>query len=362
MKKTAKISPYLLFIVGLALLAQLLLAPEVGALEKYSVKSEESQYMSWGLLSPIKEGSINIEAAWKNFEKKRDIVVAIVDTGVDPNHPFLKNNLYIPNGKNSLENFGVDFSKNSANKSRPFDDHGHGTHVAGIVKGIFPEVKLLVLKYFSREASGQDNVKSTIDALRYAVEQNVDIINYSGGGPEASSEELQVLKEAERKGIIIIAASGNEYSNIDNKAKAFYPASYGLSNIVTVTAHDQTLNLPQSSNYGKNSVDLSAPGYRIRSSFPFARAGYLTGTSQATAFVTGVAALVKANYPHLSVSQIKRALNEGAKKESTLLGKCVSGGRLDAEKALAVASNLNSPSRALAHEKKGGKIIYRKKR
>ena len=160
-------------------------------------------------------------------------MVAVVDTGIQGDHTFLARNIYVPGGKKvDANNFGVDFSGDKVTNA-PTDAHGHGTHVAGIVKSIFPDVKILALKYYNPKASGQQNLDATIKALQYAVDHNVDVINYSGGGPEASVEELRVLKQAEKKGILVIAAAGNERSNIDDKRHAYYPASYGLSNIIT---------------------------------------------------------------------------------------------------------------------------------
>jgi subtilisin family serine protease len=208
-----------------------------------------------------------------------------------------------------------------------------------------------------------DNLNSTVEALKYAVDSNVDVINYSGGGPEPALDELRVLKEAERKGILVVAAAGNEESNIDDKAKAYYPASYGLKNIITVTAHDEELKILPSSNYGKQSVDIFAPGYRIKSSLQNGRSGYLTGTSQATAFVTGVAALIKSEFPQFSTEKIKEIIKLSAKKEITMDGKCSTGGRLDAGKALSLAMQIagedNKRQIAQLEAKKTGQIIYR---
>lgn len=298
----------------------------------------ESQFASWGVQPSNTRSSINLLTAWKTYNKKKEIVVAVIDTGIDPKHPFLKRNLHTISGISSEKNYGKDFSKGSKNQNEPFDDHGHGTHVSGIIKSVHPDVKLLALKYYNRNASGQDNLNSTIEALRYAVENNVDIINYSGGGPEPALEELKILKEAERKGILIVAAAGNEESNIDVKANAYYPASYGLKNIITVTAHNKSLQMLRSSNWGKKSVDISAPGYNIKSALPGLRAGTLTGTSQATAFVSGSAALIMSQYPELSVEEVKEVIKQSAKKEVTLTSKCSSGGRLDAGKAQIFAS------------------------
>ena len=337
----------------------------------------KSRYASWGVDPSNNNSSINLTSAWKKFQRNRKVVVAVIDTGIDPKHPHLNNNIYVTKGDVSNRNYGVDFSKNKYNKMQPSDSHGHGTHVAGIVKSVYPEVKILTLKYYNPKASGQDNLNSTIAALKYAVDKNVDVINYSGGGPEPALEELRILKLAEKKGILVVAAAGNEESNIDVKNNAYYPASYGLKNIITVTAHDQGLKMLNSSNYGKRTVDLSAPGYRIKSSLPNGRSGYLTGTSQATAFVTGAAALLLAQYPELSATQLKAIITKSARKEITLLSKCRSGGRLDATRAQSLArefsKRLNSQKRGVANRipnsvvkktksKKVGKIIFRKSR
>ena len=300
----------------------------------------KSSFVGWAVDPRNTKSSINIVKAWNSFKKKKEVVVAVVDTGIDPNHPFLKKNLHVFDGKPSSSNYGLDFARNKKSKTAPFDGHGHGTHVSAIVKSVFPEVKIAALKYYDKTASGQDNLNSTIKALEYAVNQNVDIINYSGGGPEPSLEELRILKKAERKGILVVAAAGNEESNIDQKSNAYYPASYGLKNIITVTAHDHNIKTLNSSNWGIKSVDISAPGYRIKSALPNGRAGYLTGTSQATAFVSGAAALLMSQYPNLSTSEIKNIINKSAKKEKSLTSKCASGGRLDLSNAHQMAARL----------------------
>lgn len=185
-----------------------------------------SRFVSWGIDPDKHLASINVKGSWGNFKKNKDVVVAVIDTGIQGDHPFLKDNIHVTSGSRGTANYGIDFSGEKVTNT-PFDQHGHGTHVAGIVKSIFPEVKLLALKYYNPKATGQANLDATIKALKYAVDNNVDVINYSGGGPEASVEELRILKEAEKKGILVIAAAGNERSNIDDKRHAYYPASYG---------------------------------------------------------------------------------------------------------------------------------------
>jgi thermitase len=312
-----------------------------------------SRFASWGIDPDKHLASINLKDSWLKFKKQKEVVVAVIDTGIQPDHPFLANNIHTLVGKKTSINFGVDFSGGKPTTS-PSDQHGHGTHVAGIVKSVYPDVKLLALKYYNPKASGQANLDATIKALKYAVDHNVDVINYSGGGPEASVEELRILKEAERKGILVIAAAGNEHSNIDDKRHAYYPASYGLSNIITVGAYDDALNIIASSNYGKHSVDIAAPGHRIRSAIPGHGAGYMTGTSQATAFVSGVAAMIKAKYPKMKFDQIKNVILSSSLKVKNFEGKILGAGKLDASRAIELADNigknLNSlPTRAVAN-------------
>jgi len=321
----------------------------------YSASSINPRYNNWGVDPRNKISSINLVEAWKHFKRKKKVKVAVVDTGADFNHEYLRANFSAGEGETNARNFGADFSGDSESNS-PYDTHGHGTHIAGIIKSVFPDVKLLPLKYYNPKASGEKNLYSTIKALKRAVRRNVDIINYSGGGPEASAEELAILKKAEKKGILIVAAAGNEQSLIDNAQNAYYPASYGLSNIITVTAHNSSLQKVHSANYGPRSVDVSAPGYMIRSAIPNGRAGEMTGTSQATAFVTGVAALIKSQYPEMTPAQIKKLIIKSSKEVPSLIGKVRSGaGILDAGKALKLAASTYGTtiqSRTIAHSPK----------
>lgn len=338
-------------LLTLALGLQLSAAQAAGL--AYNAELLVSRYASWGIDPDKHLASINLKDSWTRFKKNKDIIVAVVDTGIQGDHAFLQNNIYVPGKRASAEFYGVDFSGDKVSH-KPKDEHGHGTHVAGIVKSIFPEVKILALKYYNPKASGQQNLDATIKALQFAVDNNVDVINYSGGGPEASVEELRVLKLAEKKGILVIAAAGNERSNIDDKRHAYYPASYGLSNIITVGAHDDELNIIPSSNYGKNSVDIAAPGHRIRSAIPGNGAGYMTGTSQATAFVTGVAALIKSKYPGMKYDQIKNIILSSSLKVKNFEGKILGAGKLDAGRAIEVADSANqkldtAPARAVAN-------------
>lgn len=314
-------------------------APAVGPLA-FKAELLISRFASWGIDPDKHLASIGLKESWTKFKRNKEVVVAVIDTGIQGDHAFLTGNIHVVGGKSSVKNYGVDFSGEKVTTT-PTDQHGHGTHVAGIIKSVLPDVKILALKYYNPKASGQANLDATIKAIQYAVDQNVDVINYSGGGPEASVEELRVLKAAEKKGILVIAAAGNERSNIDDKKHAYYPASYGLSNIITVGAHDDSLNIIPSSNWGKNSVDIAAPGHRIRSAIPNNGAGYMTGTSQATAFVTGVAAMIKSKYPYMKFDQVKNLILSSSLKVKNFEGKILGAGKLNAARALELADAAN---------------------
>ena len=302
-------------------------------------KQDKSPLQESWAIDPAHAASINLKSTiLEKLKFKRDIVVAVVDTGIDPAHPLLQTQLYTDKGPNkaSLNFFGKDFSKDASDLNKPFDSHGHGTHISGIIASVYKQVKIITLKYYNPNALEQDNLNSTVKALEYAVDLGVDIINYSSGGAGASLEELRVLNRAKEKGILVVAAAGNYGSNIDKTENHYYPASYGLSNIITVVNHDQTIGLNSTSNFGQ-SADLSAPGSRIISTLPSGRFGYLSGTSQSTAFVSGVAAILMATSPELSYAKVKEILISSAKKVPALNGKCKSGGILDATKAIEMA-------------------------
>ena len=345
--KTMKRHPFFKPLIGLVLVAVI---PTLAALV-FDASIFKGPFSNWGISPKNVRSSINLLDAWKKFKYKKDIVVAVVDTGVDPQHSFLSSNIHVTEGKTGKNNFGMDFSTSTPART-PWDSHGHGSHISGIIKGVFPKVKLLSIKYYNPQSSGKENLDATIRSLKYAINQGVDIINYSGGGPESSDKELKILKRAQKKGILIVASAGNEESNLDNKKNAYFPASYGLENIITVTAHDQSLRVLSSSNYGKKTVDVAAPGYRIRSSLPRNKSGYLTGTSQATAFVSGLASLIKSQFPYLTAVELKEIIRSSSRKEITLLSKCNTGGRIDASRALLLAASYSGKYKRSTSSKK----------
>lgn len=310
-------------------------------------------YKNWGLKvsNALKARGIT--------DGSRDVVVAIIDTGIDGDHKDLKNNIWInkgeigkdKNGKDKATN-GIDDDGNGyiddvhgwnfvANNNKLEDNHGHGTHIAGIVgaeggnnfgiSGIAPKVSLMVLKYYDPKQPG-DNLKNTIKAINYAIDNGAHIINYSGGGTDYSKSEYEAVRRARSKGVLFVAAAGNEHSNSDKKK--YYPANYDLDNIISVTAINPQLQVLASSNYGTQTVHVAAPGEEIYSTKPGNTFGTLTGTSQATAFASGLAALIKANNSDFNYLAIKEHILQTGDEYPWLKSKTGTSKKLNIYKAL----------------------------
>lgn len=315
---------------------------------------------NWGLENSASE----IQKAWSLTTGSKNVIVAVIDTGIDANHPDLKANLWkapAEAGRPSSGNvYGWDFVTKASN---PSDFHGHGTHIAGIIgavantasgtAGVNQQVQIMAVRYYSDTAPGSVNLANTIKALHYAIDNGAKIINYSGGGPEYSEEEYQAMKKAQDHGVLIVAAAGNDHHDTDSEDNRYYPAAYslkGLKNIITVASIDSNNRLLPSSNWGTKSVDIAAPGEGILSTLPGGKYGKMTGTSQATAFVTGVAALLLSKQPNLKPEQLKELIIANSVPVLALRGKIASAGKVDAYKAVAALNP--APARKTASSKK----------
>lgn len=300
--------------------------------------------------------------AWSISKGSRDIIVAVIDTGADIRHEDLDVNIWTNPGETGLDAKGRDKATNGidddgngfvddvhgwnfvSNNNSLTDNHGHGTHIAGIIgakagngkgiSGIAPEVSLMILKYFDPKVAGTDNLKNTVASIKYAVKMGAHIINYSGGGTEFSQEEHDAIVEAEKKGILFVAAAGNERSNSDKFR--YYPADYGLSNIISVTAIDPSTEVLSSSNYGIETVDIAAPGQNILSLLPGNAYGMMTGTSQATAFVSGAAVLVMAKRDAYKAVDVKKYILSTGEAVASLTEKTRTSRQLNLYKGLTI--------------------------
>lgn len=320
----------------------------------FSSQSFGLQEPNWAL------SAIHAQSTVQSFVKKKTVTVAVIDTGADLEHPALANQIWQNPGETGPDSQGHDKATNNIDDDQNgfiddvngwdfvsqqktiADNHGHGTHIAGIVHAVSPDTKLMILKYFDPRIKGTDTLQTLIQAIHYAIQNKADIINFSGGGSAFSLLEKAAIHQAELAGILVIAASGNESQNADQHP--FYPASYGLQNILSVTAHNAQNWTLQSSNYGTRNVQISAPGQDIMSLLPGGGQGEMTGTSQATAFVTGAAALLRAQRPDLSPAQVVSHIKGSSRFETSLTGFSASSGRLDVNRVL----RLQDRSRTLA--------------
>lgn len=324
--------------------------------EEQVLMNDPAIHQNWGLRQS------DAARAWAVSKGSKKIVVAVIDTGADLKHEDLANNFWTNPGETGLDKNGHDKATNGidddgdgfvddvhgwnfvSNNNNLSDNHGHGTHIAGIigaeagnkkgVAGISPEVSLMILKYYDPRVPNTDNLKNTVNAIRYAIKMKANIINYSGGGTEYSKEEFEAVKAAQEAGILFVAAAGNERSNSDKHK--YYPADYGLSNIISVTAIDPSTEVLSSSNYGEETVDIAAPGQNIVSTLPENKYGTMTGTSQATAFVTGGAVLVMAHKENISAEETKKYILATGESQVSLLAKCRTSKQLNLFKALTV--------------------------
>ena len=307
----------------------------------FSTLGAALSFRNWGLVNTKAKSHIDAIDAWKLEEGSPNVVVAVIDTGIDSNHKDLKINIWKDPTSPSKNIYGWNYVSDEPN---PNDDHGHGTHVAGIIgaisdpqsgiSGVAHHVSIMSVKYYSDSNPGPVNLRNTVKAINYAVDHGAKIINYSGGGPEFSEDEYLAIKKAEAKGVLFVAAAGNEHQNTDLIENYYYPSAYRLTNIISVAATDINNNLLPSSNWGKSRVDVAAPGENIFSTLPGGRYGYMSGTSQATAFVTGMAALLLSADPKLTPSQIRQIIMASVDRVPQLEGRLVTGGRVNAYSAL----------------------------
>lgn len=294
----------------------------------------------WGL------SAIQAPQAWSITTGDRDSapLVGVIDSGIDYNHPELKANIWT--NPNEVAN-GVDDDGNgivddlhgydaAGRDGDPMDDGSHGTHVGGTIAaagndgpgvvGVAWQAQLMPLKFLS---GGFGDIASAIAAIQYADSQGVRITSNSWGGSNYNQALKDVLAASPALHICAAGNSGN-----DSDTKPLYPAAYDLDNIVSVAATDSQDQLAGFSNYGAASVDLAAPGKTILSTIPNGEYGIKSGTSMATPHVTGVASLVAGRFPGLSNAQLKDRLLFSSDRLPQLEGKLVSGGRLNAARAL----------------------------
>ncbi len=307
-----------------------------------------------GLPGGVPGVDIDARTAWGVTHGSDDVIVAVIDSGIDADHEDLRDNLWtnareIPgNGVDDDRNGVVDdvHGFNAIDRSgNPDDDMGHGTHVAGIigavggngvgVSGVNWTTRIMPLKFLG--ASGGGTTSDAIACIDYLVAmrnrgENIRVVNCSWGSTERSRALEDAIETAAREQILFVCASGNDGVNTDQVPH--FPSSYESDAVVSVAALGPDETLASFSNWGAESVDIAAPGVEILSTLPNGQYGFASGTSMAAPFVTGVAALVVSGAPNLKDGTLRDRLLKHSTAVGTFSGKLLSGGRLSGSLAV----------------------------
>lgn len=318
------------------------------------IPNDEKFSELYGLYNTTNPGAdINATKAWDITIGSKSVLVAVIDTGIDYNHPDIADNYWYNSGEigfdangNDKKTNGIDDDNNgfvddykgwdfANNDNDPFDDYGHGTHCAGTigavgnngigVVGVNWNVSLVALKFLS--ANGSGTTADAISSIEYATSIGANLSSNSWGGGGYSPTMYAAISEAMKNNILFIAAAGND--SVNNDSVDHYPSSYNLANVIAVAATDSQDNLAYFSNYGFNSVHLGAPGVQILSTIPGGDYAKYSGTSMATPHVSGAAALILSKYPNLNFIQVKHRLLYGVDKIQALINKTITSGRLN---------------------------------
>jgi subtilisin family serine protease len=337
---------------------------EPNVIRRISATPDDPQFaLLWGLANTgaaVRSKPATVDADIDGSEayditRGAGAVVAVVDTGVALGHPDLAGSRW--SNPRELVN-GLDDDRNGyaddtggwdwvGDDADPSDENGHGTHVAGTVlaradnavavAGVAPAATLMPLRVL--DANGSGPVADVAAAYRYAAAAGARIVNLSLGGPGLSRIERDAIAAAPRT--LFAVAAGNR--GTDNDAIPDYPCNHELPNIVCVTATSPADALPTFANRGAATVDLGAPGVDILSTQRSGATGYLSGTSMAAPHVAGAAALVFSRAPGAAVADVRQALLSTVDPVSALAGKTVTGGRLNAARALGVGLAAEPP-------------------
>jgi len=299
----------------------------------------------------VPDVDMNVPEAWNVTTGRADLVVAVLDDGVDFSHPDLAGRMWTNPGEvagNGLDDDGnghVDDVNgwDFCNDDATVQDAGdfHGTHVAGSIAasgngagiaGVAPNVKIMAVKFLDENDASCGTDMQAAAAIAYATSEGAHIINASWGGTGFSSTLEAAI--AAVPDTLVVAAAGN--SNSDNDVTPVYPASYELDNVLSVASIHNEGHLTTTTNFGAVSVDLSVPGEDILSTLPGNAYGLLSGTSMAAANATGVAALAASARTALlsSGGQLRRHLVHTARALPNTLGWVASPRLLDARAAV----------------------------
>lgn len=313
----------------------------------------------WGLHNEGQTGGtfdadIDALEAWAISTGSKDIVVGVIDTGVDYSHSDLAANMWV--NPREIAGNGIDDDGNGyiddvhginaiTGSGDPMDDQGHGTHVAGTigaagnnntgVVGVNHVTSIVGCKFLDAQGSG--STSNAIKCIDYMVSLknagvNIRVLNNSWGGGGYSQALADAITASEQADILFVAAAGNDA--VDNDQNPSYPANYENESVVSVASTDSRDKMSGFSQWGSTTVDLGAPGSAILSTVPGNGYATYSGTSMAAPHVAGAAALVLSVNPELSTGELKQLLMDSGDDNADLQGKTVSGKRLNANQAL----------------------------
>jgi serine protease len=325
-----------------------------------SVTPDDSSFSDlWGMNNTGQSGGVvdaDIDApeAWDISTGSHDVIIGVIDTGVDHTHPDLMANIWTNPAEiagDGIDNDGNGFIDDMhginaiTSAGDPMDDQGHGSHVSGTigaagnnglgVVGVNHNVSIIGCKFLS--ASGSGSLSDALTCIDYFVDLknngiNVRATNNSWGGGGFSQALSDAITSSEESNILFVAAAGNDA--YDNDAQASYPSGYPQDSVLSVASTTRTDSMSSFSQWGLTTVDLGAPGSDILSTVPGGGYASYSGTSMATPHVTGAAALAWSVNPELSAIEMKELLMSSGDDNAALAGKTASGKRLNVNNAL----------------------------
>lgn len=312
-----------------------------------SFSARSGVFDNWG------HANAGTSAAWQSGLRGKDVLVAVIDSGVEITHPLLQNRIFVNPGESGVNaNNGVDDDGNGyvddvngwdflQSRSKMNDEVGHGTHVAGIIAAehsatehtedallsVAPEAKILPLKFIGQFGG---SLGGALEAMDYAGKMGAKIINASWGGEACSQILREKIVELGAQGVLFVAASGNSGNNLEFRPE--YPAAFLASNQLTVGSITPFNGMSNFSNYSSKLVHIFAPGTDITSTYTAGSYQTMSGTSMATPFVAGVAALIRGAKPQLTPEEVIQILLKSVVKSQTYSN--ISQGRINLPKML----------------------------
>jgi len=307
-------------------------------------------------------GTQNFQSLSTSAEAGKEIIVAVIDTGVDYTHkdlaPYMwKNAKEIPNNQkdddgNSFVDdiYGWDFANDDNDPMADDSSSYHGTHVAGIIQQVILlaeqgiNIKIMAVKFLGSAGSGRTS--DAIKSIDYAIKNGALVLNNSWGGTTFSSLLEESIERARAANALFVAAAGNGDSNgvginIDNTH--FYPAGYSHNNIISVAAANSVAELTAWSNYGPTRVEIAAPGDRILSTRNGDSYATLSGTSMAAPYIAGVAAMILSYRPDLGPLDAIQIISQSSTFIPSLEGKLVTNAIVNWNQALKLAETFKAP-------------------